>query len=351
MAQQHILVFRFSALGDVAMTVPVVKAVLAQNPDVHISFVSRPAFGGLFEGIERLTFIPVDLNNSYKGAAGLYQLFNFLKNSDNYHALADLHNNLRSRALRILFRLSGLPYQFIDKGRKGKKLLTRFPNKVRVQQQLTTERYADVFRKLGLNVVLHHERIRPEIIRDQDVTAVTGDKTKPWVGVAPFAQHRGKIYPFELMEEVISSLSQHEITIYLFGGTPLEAEICKEWADKYPNVVSLVGRLSIAKQQLLIRQLDVMLSMDSAGMHLASLEGVPVVSIWGATHPYLGFKGFGQSEDDMIFTNIECQPCSTYGQKPCFRKDYACLHGIQPAMVIAKISKYIDDYSFPTIEQ
>jgi len=90
-----------------------------------------------------------------------------------------------------------------------------------------------------------------------------------------------------------------------------------------------------------ISNLDVMMSMDSAGMHLASLEGVPVVSVWGATHHYAGFLGYGQSEDNIVADSIECRPCSVYGNKPCFRKDYACLYNIAPATIANKIAEFI----------
>ena len=104
---KHILVIRFSALGDVAMTVPVVKAVLSQNPDLHITYVSRPLFEGLFNDIPRLRYIAVDLNNNYKGLAGIFRLFKYLQRTGEYDELADLHHNLRSKIIRKLFRFAG----------------------------------------------------------------------------------------------------------------------------------------------------------------------------------------------------------------------------------------------------
>jgi len=84
-----------------------------------------------------------------------------------------------------------------------------------------------------------------------------------------------------------------------------------------------------------------MLSMDSAGMHLASFKGTPVVSIWGATHHYAGFLGYGQSDDNIVADNIECRPCSVFGNKPCFRKDYACMHNIDPQAVVNQLLKFV----------
>jgi ADP-heptose:LPS heptosyltransferase len=95
------------------------------------------------------------------------------------------------------------------------------------------------------------------------------------------------------------------------------------------------------QELMLINQLNVMLSMDSAGMHLASLRGTPVVSIWGATHHYAGFLGYGQSEDNIVSDNIECRPCSVYGNKPCFRKDYACMYNIDSQTVVNSLLKFV----------
>nr|AIA86245.1 CAZy families GT9 protein [uncultured Prevotella sp.] len=91
----------------------------------------------------------------------------------------------------------------------------------------------------------------------------------------------------------------------------------------------------------LISHLKVMISMDSANMHLASLTGTPVVSIWGATHYYAGFMGWGQHPENATEVSLSCRPCSIFGNKACFRKDYACLQRITPDMIVSKIEKIV----------
>jgi len=338
---RHLLVIRFSAMGDVAMTVPVVKALLDQNPYVRITYVSRPGFAGFFEGIPRLTYHNADLDGRYKGFTGLLKLFTDLKKQGSYNALADLHDNLRTKILRRLFGIAGLPTASIDKGRKEKKLLTQFPGKVLQPLKLTTERYADVFRKLGYRIVLDHKLIKNPAPLTSEITGITGEKKRKWVGIAPFARHKGKIYPIERMREVVKWLNANNVTIFLFGGSLLEEEICRQWQVDFENVISVVNKLAMQQELALVSQLEVMLSMDSAGMHLASLVGVPVVSVWGATHHYAGFLGYGQSEDNIVADDIECRPCSVYGNKPCFRGDYACLYRIEYEAIIARLAKFI----------
>ena len=84
--------------------------------------------------------------------------------------------------------------------------------------------------------------------------------------------------------------------------------------------------------------LNAMLSMDSANMHMASLVATPVVSVWGATHPYAGFMGWGQKPENIVQVELDCRPCSIYGQKPCLRGDYACMNMIKPEIIVEKIN-------------
>jgi ADP-heptose:LPS heptosyltransferase len=297
---------------------------------------------GFFKDIPNLSYFTADLNNHYKGFAGIVKLFGALKKNAQYDALADLHDHLRTKILRNLFRLSGLTYAYVDKGRKEKKLLTRFPHKVLKPLKPTVERYADVFRKLGFALNLDNRLINKPKQLTSEVIAITGKKTNTWIGIAPFAKHKGKILPLEKTEQVISSLNDKNVRLFLFGGSLLEEEICLQWQQNYKTVTSLVNRLTMEQELAVISNLDAMMSMDSAGMHLASLEGVPVVSVWGATHYYAGFLGYGQSEDNIVADNIECRPCSVYGNKPCFRKDYACLYDIDPETIVKKLSSFIN---------
>ena len=87
--------------------------------------------------------------------------------------------------------------------------------------------------------------------------------------------------------------------------------------------------------------LQVMISMDSANMHLASLVNTPVVSIWGATHPYAGFMGWNQRYENAAQVELDCRPCSIYGNKPCLRGDYACLKNISPEQIISKVESLL----------
>nr|WP_228439801.1 glycosyltransferase family 9 protein [Chryseobacterium phocaeense] len=319
----RILAYRFSAFGDVAMTAPVFREFLEQNPDVEIVMVSRKNFESLFTDIPNVIFKGVNLDE-YKGFFGLRRLANELIKEFNPDLIANLHDVIRTKILDKIYRRKGLKVFKINKGKEEKEELTDVWNLNKVQLKRTVERYADVFRAMGFSVELSH-KLRP----------VSGQKEG--IGLAPFAQHRGKMLPLEKSYELARILAQ-KYKIYFFGGGKKETETLEKWAHEIPNTESLSGKLNLSQELRKISELELMISMDSANMHLASLMGTRCVSVWGATHPYAGFLGFGQSENDVVqVKDLTCRPCSVFGDKECYRGDWACLEELNVQKIVEKI--------------
>ncbi|MCK9155022.1 MAG: glycosyltransferase family 9 protein [Paludibacteraceae bacterium] len=338
-----ILVIRMSAMGDVAMTVPVVASFVRRFPEVEVTVLSNPRFEGMFPSLPNLRFIGADTKRDYVGLVGIFKLFKKLSSQDKYDRIIDLHDVLRSKVLRALFRLKGVPKYVIDKGRSDKKALTRADNKRFVQLKTSVERYRDVFAKAGYNFDLEYDGLfSKENALSSNILSVTGEKNEKWLAIAPFAQHQGKIYPLEKMEKVIATLSEKKTAkILLFGGGKKEVEVLESWAAKYQGVISLAGKFSLNEEIQILNASDLLISMDSSNMHLASLVNTPVVSIWGATHPFAGFYGYGQNPNNIIQKDMPCRPCSIYGNKPCMRGDYACLNQITAEEVVAKVESVL----------
>ena len=340
---RSVLVTRFSALGDVAMAIPVVYSVCNSNPGTRFVFVTKKATQSLFVNPpENLTVVGVDLKNDYKGTPGLWKLFKDIRDRFGIEAVADLHGVLRTFAIGLMARLQGMRYCSIRKGRKGKRALTRSRNKIMLPLLSSRARYREVFYRLGLTVEYSFRSLYGEEKAPAETFAYITPPRRPdekWVGIAPFARHNGKIYPAELMGKVVEQIAAMPgVKVFLFGAGPQEQAVLSVWADKYDNVTSLADkRHGFPVELALMSHLDVMLTMDSGNMHLASLVGTRVVSIWGATHPYCGFKGFRQSDADIIQLPMSCRPCSVFGNKPCSRGDYHCLRGIPPQLVVDKI--------------
>ncbi len=339
-----ILVIRFSALGDVAMTIPVISSFATQYPQHEITVLSRKFMAPLFTGLpSNVNFRGVDFKESYKGFRGLNKLYKELK-IEKFEVIIDLHNVLRSIYLRLRFFLDGCTTTYIDKQRKEKRALTRTKKKILKKLPSSFDRYANTFKKVGYPIKLDFVSIYKNSIADiNSIKSITGLKgTEKWIGIAPFAAHKGKIYPLNKQEEVIKVLATNTNNkIFLFGGGKQEKEILEKWESKYLNVVSMAGKLLLSEELILMEQLDVMISMDSGNMHLASLVNTPVISVWGATHPYAGFMGWHQSEDNAVQIELPCRPCSVFGNKPCMRRDYACLNNISTEMIINKINSII----------
>lgn len=340
----RILAVRFSALGDVAMSVPVIHSVARSHPDDEILVLSRERWGALFSNMPpNVQFYGVDLKE-YDGLRGLARLYRELR-MESIDAVADLHDVLRTKYLDFRFRMAGIPVAKISKGRREKKELTRPGHKEPQQLKTSIERYADVFRKLGYSFNMDFRSIFGSEEGDVGtLAAVVGAKNEDeWVGIAPFAQHQGKIYPVEMMEHVVGLLCKRpNRRIFIFGGGDGERRIAAQWEKHYPGVTSVVGKGRMIDELGVMSRMDVMLSMDSANMHLASIVGVKVFSIWGATHPAAGFTGWRQTPDSFIQTDLGCRPCSVFGNKKCLRNDYACLTHVDPNRVAEKIEAYLE---------
>ncbi len=338
----RILIIRFSAIGDVAMIAPIVHSLATQYPQHEITVLSRSALYPIFKEVpSNVHFLGVDLKGDYHGISGLNKLYKKLKDMK-FDYVADFHNVLRSKYLGFRFKLSGIPVVTLDKGRAGKNKLVRRRNKVFKRQKNLFQRYTDVLDKLGLPISANFDSIYGEGRGDfSQIKEVVGEKTQKWLGIAPFAQHKGKIYPVEKMEKIVAHFAKDKrVKIFLFGGGAKEEAVFNDWVAKYPQVMSMIGRLNMEKELILMSYLDLMLSMDSSNMHLASLVNTPVLSIWGATHPYAGFLGWKQLPTNTIqIEDLPCRPCSVYGQKECYRKDYACLNRIKPEVIIDRIER------------
>ncbi len=344
MDRKEVLVMRLSAMGDVAMTVPVVASFLAAHPEVHVTMLSVPRLAPLFSQFCNLTFVPVDTKGEYAGIFGMFKLFRKLRKMSHFDVMVDLHDVLRSKILRTLFRLTGTPVAVIDKGRSEKKALTQAERKVRKQLKSSIQRYQDTFRRAGFDFPMSDGAIfTDEALPLPSIPEIQNTGAKI-VGIAPFAQHQGKIYPTDRTEQIVAHYAKKDgVRVLLFGGGTKEKEILDGWASRYANVVSLVGRFSLMEELAVLKHCSVLLSMDSANMHLASLVGTPVVSVWGATHPYAGFYGYGQKTEDAVQMDLPCRPCSIYGNKLCLSGDYKCLSMITPQDVINKMDKYLAD--------
>jgi len=328
-------------MGDVAMTVPVLRALVLQYPEVKITVVSRPFFQPFFDGIPNVNFFGVDLKERHKGFLGLLRLFSDLRKLK-IDVVADLHNVLRSKVVRTLFLLSGKKVAATDKGRAEKKALTSLTNKVFAPVKPMVERHVETLKQLGFSVDLMNLQFPEKAILSDEILSITGTKNQKWIGIAPFAQYESKVYPIDLMQQVIDGLAENKNQkIFLFGGGEKEILMLNQLQNQHENVIVLAGKLRFNEELKVISNLDIMLSMDSGNSHIAAMFGVKVITLWGATHPFAGFKPFNQPDDFCLTADrskYPLLPTSIYGNKKVEGYEDV-MRTILPKEIIDKIEK------------
>ena len=348
-----VVILRFSALGDVAMTIPIIYSVAKANLSDSFTVVTQPFLIPLF--INRppnVEVFGIDTKGSEKSLAGLRRFARRLA-GQRFDVAIDLHNVIRSRLIDMALRLRGTRVFVMDKLRKERRQLTKKPPKVIAPLRTTLERYMEVFHAANFRFTDTFTSLFADKQEDSSLSQSAPDSASPesiftsekkgrWIGIAPFAKHAGKIYPIDEMEKVVDYFSrQPDTTLFFFGGGKYEEAVLSQWEFQCINAYSVAGRYSLRQELELISRLDVMVCMDSANMHFASLVGVKAVSIWGATHPYTGFYGYKQDPRYAVQVDLPCRPCSIYGKKPCYRGDYACLKQIAPEQIIDKVNEVL----------
>ncbi|MDE5797396.1 MAG: glycosyltransferase family 9 protein [Muribaculaceae bacterium] len=341
-----VLLTRFSALGDVAMTVPAVYDACRANPEVHFIFITRPAPAKVFVNPPvNLTVESIDLSR-YKGAGGIWRLTRQMIKKYGADTYVDLHDVLRTRIMRSVARLHGLRVTRLDKLRHQRRELVSGRNRRPLTP--TVIRYADAIENAGLQrgtgfISVYGGR-KADSTLFATVTSPRPDN-EIWIAIAPFAAHAGKRLPLPLLKKVTEKLLERSgVRIFVMGFGPEESRIIDSIAPEHNGnrLLNMAAvKAGIAAEMALMSHCSVMLTADSANMHLASLAGLPAVSVWGATHPAAGFLGYRQSLSDCVQLDMSCRPCSIYGNRPCRHPDgntiYPCLNRITADRVLERL--------------
>lgn len=334
----RLLVIRTSAMGDVALTLPVLKEMGEQYPEVEITMVTRESFRPFFNSYHNLDLFIPDFNNRHSGFFGLLRLYKDIRKAHQIDFVIDLHDVLRSVVLRSLFRLSGVPGRKIWKGRKEKRDLITGRHKIWLMHSV--ERYREVFRRAGFDLKQSEGPWLVPAREDIDNAAArTPFKQRVNIGAAPFTLHKLKLWPVENMAALLNMIRErYDTGIWLFGGKD-EMTGLEELRKKVPGSEVVTGKLSLAEEIALMSQLDLMISMDSSNMHMASMVGIKVLSIWGATDPMAGFGAWMQPDGYSLripVNVLDCRPCTVFGRGECKWKDHACMEWLTPVMAFKK---------------
>jgi len=339
----NILVIRLSAMGDVAMIVPVLSVFSETYPEVQLTVLSKAFFKPFFQDFTNVVFLEADINGKHKGFMGLLKLSKEA-NSLEVNAVADLHNVIRSKIITRYLKVLGKKTATLNKGRKEKKSLTRVKNKNFKQLKTTHQRYADVFEALGFSIDLTNFKSLAKKEYNKNLLNLLGKKKKITIGIAPFAAYKSKMYPLALIKKVLVDLDkEHHYQIVLFGGGTKEITQLDTFENEFNSVINIAGKLNFTEELALISNLDVMISMDSGNGHLGAMYGVPIISLWGVTHPFAGFAPFGQPNDNSLFSDNKkypSLPTSIYGNN--YPEEYEnAMESIKPEEIVKKVESVL----------
>jgi ADP-heptose:LPS heptosyltransferase len=329
-AVKRILVIRLSAIGDVALAIPVLQNACNSNPATEFYFLCKPFAAKIMPTISNLKIIEwhTEQQNVWALAKTLRAL--------NFDCIIDLHSVLRTNLLRL-----ALPFHnwfIFDKARAGK---NQFLKDKKNEVVHTAIRYQNAFIKAGIKLNPQHKFQFNDEIDSTTLQFVAGIQgNKKLIGIAAYAAHAQKTIPDNLLHRIISNLNENVI---LFGG-PNDQQKIDELCAKNKHVHHCL-HLNFKQQIDVMKYLDAMLAVDSANMHLAALYAVPLVSIWGATHPSLGFAPVTFAAHIAVqipFTELPCRPCSVFGKKPCSNKEnLACFNRIDVEEVLQALNSIL----------
>lgn len=339
----NILIICFSGISNVASIVPLLDSLDRNYPQHHFTVLSRVFLSPLFDSFERVDFVGANIRSEHKGVLGAFKIYKHLKKTP-FDVVIDLQGSWRSRFITRLFSLSGKRTFTVDKQLSEiYQLIHRGADRYKPLKTIF-ERYADVFSKAGLQTNTKFEKLPLSSTKCRaKVETVYGKKSGVWIGVAPLSIARGKTLPLRKIKNVIRHFdSQPDTKIFLFGAGDMENELLSDWQTIFKQVYAVHTSLKLGEELALMAELDVMVSMDSANMHLAALTATPVISIWGATHPYAGFLGWNQTFDTCIGVDFSCRPCTAHEEKRCKYGDYRCLESIASEKIIQKVTYILE---------
>ena len=306
-----ILVIRFSSLGDVVLTSPVVRCVKEQLIDVELFFLTKPGCVPLLKYnpyIDHIVELQDDLRKTIEEIRG-YDI----------DCIVDLHNNHRSRIVRSSLGCRSYVY--------GKENFHKFLYVLTKQDFMSGRHVVDRYFETVKSIGVHNDGkgldcYLPEELRTEIGERRTEKPKVPYVAVACGAQHYTKQMPVDKIAQMCSLI---ESPVLLLGDKSDALRITSHNSDWTGNVVNLCGETSLMQSAALVRDSAVVVTPDSAMMHLAAAFKRPTIAVWGGTTPTFGFSSYGTLHWDYVVKGLRCHPCSRMGKEKCPRGHLKCM--------------------------
>ncbi|ALI98202.1 glycosyltransferase family 9 protein [Rufibacter tibetensis] len=336
---KKILIIRFSSIGDIVLTTPVIRCVKEQVPGAEVHFCTKAAFRNILASNPYVDKV-FCLENSLKDLLGQLK-------AEKYDLVLDLHNNLRTRILKA--RL-GRPSRSFNKLNYRKWLLVKFKIN-RMPDVHIVDRYLATAAPLGVkNDGQGLEYFISE--KDEvDLSTLPASHQKGYYAIAIGAQHYTKRLPVDRLIELCEKINK---PVVLLGGKE-DVEVARmieiyftsepyfSKDSPYPNhrtvIYNACGKYNLNGSASLVRQAQAIFSHDTGLMHIAAAFKKKIYSIWGNTVPAFGMYPYTQDFEVMEVKNLYCRPCSKIGYSKCPERHFRCMREIK------------FEFQLPTVEQ
>jgi ADP-heptose:LPS heptosyltransferase len=310
-----ILIIRFSSIGDIVLTTPVIRCIKSTFPKVEVHVVTKQGFKDVLihnPYIQTLHTFKEDIN----------EVIPALKN-EQFNCVIDLHNNLRSWRLKQALKVKA--YNF-DKLNVKKWLAVQFKSKTSLPAIHIVERYLKTVEVIGVKndmKGLDYFISEAEHVNIKELFQLSNPFTVLVVGGSYFT----KQIPLTKLNEIVAKSKRRVI---LLGGKSDKAiadEVCKT----NPTVITACGLLSLNQSASVIQQAALVITSDTGLMHIAAAYGKKIISIWGNTIPEFGMDPYKAHTESVVLEvkNLNCRPCSKLGYKACPKKHFKCMMAIE----------------------
>jgi heptosyltransferase II len=337
-----ILVIQTAFIGDAILTLPLIQSLKHNYPHSSIDVIVVPRTAEIFAHHPAISkIIQYDKRGTDKGMKGFWRLHTQL-NATNYDLVIVPHRSLRSALVTWLLK----PTISIGFNRSAGRSL--FKKTVRYNPSShEIERNLSLLSPLNLPpLAAELPRLYPSNQDAQIIDSIFNDfglnRYTTILAIAPGTIWNTKRWPADKFAAVCEQIASENVALVLVGGREDEV-LCKEVMDiaQVENVFSVAGKLSLLQSAELIRRCKVLISNDSAPMHIAVAVGTPVIAIFGATIPEYGFAPRGPHDIVVETGGLTCRPCSIHGESMCPIKTFECMLSITPEVVVNKLKLFL----------
>lgn len=319
-----ILVIRFSSMGDIIYTTPVVRCIKKQVPNAEVHFLTKPAFKYIYDNnpyVDKLLLLKPSLSDT----------INEIK-AEKYDHIVDLHNNLRTTIIKLRTGIKATTYK---KQPIRKWLSLKFKLKLIAPTHLV-DRYLEATKPIG--VINDGQPIDYYVKAEHELSKLLpASHQNGYIAFVIGATHFTKRMP---NEKIISICSQLKLPVVLLGGNDVKANGDIVASAIGANIYNACGVTSLDESVYLVSQAQSIIGFDTGLTHIAEAFSKPIVSVWGGTVPeLLGVQPYMVKEVLVAGIDLDCRPCSKFGLEKCPLGHFKCMNDMPEGDIISFVNR------------